>query len=244
MRTRRLAAALVLVATAAACGGSGFHLFRQYEYEEDITLSLDGSATVNVNTSIAALDALHGTSFDTNPIAQIDPKTIAGYFDAPGTRVTRVNVSRRSNRRFVQVRMEVADVRQLSRDPAFSWSTYEFTRNDGEFAYRQVVARAAGKDVGNVGWTGGEFVRFRLHLPSKITYHNTHADIGRGNILAWEQPLADRLRGEPLTLEARMETESILYRTLFLFAFTCVAVAIAFALIIWWVRRGPRAVEV
>ena len=56
---------------------------------------------------------------------------------------------------------------------------------------------AAGKDVGNVGWTGRELVAFRLHLPSKITYHTTRQR--RGNILVWEQPLADRLRGVPLT---------------------------------------------
>ena len=33
----------------------------------------------------------------------------------------------------------------------------------------------------------------------------------------WEQPLRDRLRGEPLTLEARIESQSILSRTLLLF---------------------------
>ena len=61
----------------------------------------------------------------------------------------------------------------------------------------------------------------------------------RGNILAWEQPLANRLRGDPIAIEARMDTQSILYRTLWLFALTFVAVAAAFAVVIWWVmRRG------
>ncbi len=55
----------------------------------------------------------------------------------------------------------------------------------------------------------------------------------------WEQPLADRLRGVPLVLDARMETQSILYRTLWLFAATFLAVAVAFAITIWWIlRRG------
>ena len=35
---------------AAACSGGG--LFRQYQYEEEIYLSLDGTATVYVNSSI------------------------------------------------------------------------------------------------------------------------------------------------------------------------------------------------
>ncbi len=84
---------------------------------------------------------------------------------------------------------------------------------------------------------------FRLHLPSKIDYHNTGREIGRGNILVWEQTLAQRLRGEPLELEARMQTQSILYRTLWLFGITLIAVAFAFAGVIWWVvrRAGERA---
>jgi hypothetical protein len=58
----------------------------------------------------------------------------------------------------------------------------------------------------------------------------------------WEQPLTERLRGVPLTLEARMQTQSILYRTLWLFGLTFVAVAVLFAAIIWWVlRRGQPA---
>lgn len=57
--------------------------------------------------------------------------------------------------------------------------------------------------------------------------------------------LADRLRGTPLTLEARMQTQSILYRTLWLFAITFVVVAIVFAAVIWWVlQRGKTSTYV
>ena len=38
-----------------------------------------------------------------------------------------------------------------------------------------------------------------------------------------------------------MQTQSILYRTLWLFALTFVVVALAFAALIWWiVRRGRK----
>src|SRR5207244_284625 len=89
-------------------------------------------------------------------------------------------------------------------------------------AARRSVRHGAGaaREVGSVGWDGRELVAFRLHLPSKIRYHNTKGIESRGNILAWEQPLADRLHGAPLTLDARMDTQSILYRTLWLFAAT------------------------
>jgi hypothetical protein len=236
-------AALALAAiAAAACGGGG--LFRQFEYEEEIYLSLDGTATMYVNSSIAALNALRGTSFDTSPTARVDRQTIREYFSSPATQVTAVTTSRRSNRQYVHVRMEVADVRRLSEAPPFSWSKYEFKRDGDLFIYRETVGAAAGRDVGPVGWNGRETIAFRLHLPSKVAYHNTDG-IGRGNILAWQQPLKDRLRGVPLTLDARMETQSILFRTLWLFGLTFVAVAITFALVIWWVlRRGVKTAEV
>jgi hypothetical protein len=93
--------------------------------------------------------------------------------------------------------------------------------------------------VGDVGWTGREIVAFRLHLPSEIRYHNSQRKI-RGNILDWEQPLPERLRGTPLSVDARMDPQSILDRTLWLFGWTFIAVAITFVLVIWWVRgRAP-----
>jgi hypothetical protein len=80
-----------------------------------------------------------------------------------------------------------------------------------------------------------------MHLPSKIAYHNAgRGNPQRGNILAWEQQLTDRLQGKTLTLDARMETESILYRTLALFAATFVLVAVLFSALLWWVLRRGR----
>ncbi len=51
MRSRVRAALLAVVMAAAAvgCNGRGGFLTRLYEYEEDLTLSLDGSATLVVN---------------------------------------------------------------------------------------------------------------------------------------------------------------------------------------------------
>lgn len=239
IRAVPILAAVVLAATTTACGSGGGGLFRQYEYEEDVYLSLDGTATIYVNSSIAALNALRGTSLDARPAARIDRAAVQEYFSAPFIHVTRVTTSRRNNRQFVHVRLGVNDVRRLSEAAPFAWSAYQFKEGDGLFLYEQTVGPGAGKDVGPVGWNGREVVAFRLHLPSKIAYHNTRRDIGRGNILVWEQPLADRLRGAPIMLDVRMETQSILYRTLWLFGTTAAAVALSFALVIWWVlRRG------
>jgi hypothetical protein len=203
-------------------------------------LSLDGTATVYVNSSIAALNALRGTSFDASPSATVDRDAVRAYFSGPNTHVTWVRPSRRNGRRYIHVRLDVDDVRRLAQQAPFAWSAYQFDRDEDVFAFTQVVGRATGNVAGNTSWTGREIVAFRLHLPSKIEYHNTlPANHKRGNILVWEQSLSDRLRGEPLTIDAKMQTQSILYRTLWLFAATFLAVAIAFGLLVWWVfRRG------
>jgi len=242
MRIGRVAAIAWVVATAVACGAGG--LFRQYEYEEDIYLSLDGSATVYVNSSLAALNALRGASFDVRSNAPIDRQKVRSFYNSAVTHVRQISFSRRSNRRFVHVRLDVDDVRRLGEAAPFAWSAYRYERDGDLYVYRQSIAQAPSKSVGNVGWTGGEVVAFRLHVPSKIAYHNTRPDnLRRGNILVWEQSLEDRVRGVPLVLDARMETQSILYRTLWLFGTTVVAVAVSFGLVIWWVLRRAPAVE-
>jgi hypothetical protein len=201
-------------------------------------LSLDGSATVYVNSSIAALDALRGASFDAAPNARIDRAAIDAFFTSAVTHVTRrVMTSRRNNRQYIHVRLDVDDVRRLAEAAPFAWSTYRFTKDGNLFVYRQNVGAAAARATAAAEWNGRELVAFRLHVPSKILYHPNSADLRRGNILVWEQPLAERLRGAPLELEARMAAESILYTTLWLFGATFVAVAATFALVIWWVLR-------
>ena len=99
----------------------------------------------------------------------------------------------------------------------------------------------------NVGWTGGELVAFKLHLPSRILYYNAReldtnepSDIARGNILPWEQQLTDRLDGRPVTIEVRMDRQSILHRTLWLFAGAFLAALLLLAGLIWWTMRKGK----
>lgn len=250
MRFRALRALLLVVACAAfaaACASGPGGLFKkQYEYEEELYLSLDGSATLDVNASVPALVALRGFDLPLDPRARLDRNKVRALFQGPGVQVTRVSLSRRDGRRFVHVGIDVADVRQLSRVAPFAWSTYRFGRRGDVVEYTQVVGRAAGRPVGDVGWTGNELVAFRMHLPSRIPYHNaTDHTVHRGNILEWEQPLRDRLQGVPLEVDVQMEPTSILYSTLLLFGATIVAAALTFAVILWWVvKRGGRESEV
>jgi hypothetical protein len=237
------ALALLLVTLTPACGGAGF--FRQYEYEEETYLSLDGSATVYVNSSVPALNALRGSRFDPKPGAAIDKAAVAAFFDSDGVQVTRVNFSHRNDRLYLHVRMSVDDVRGLQSTKPFNWSTYAFAPDGSLMLYRQHVGSPKKGAGGIARWNGDELVAFRIHVPSKVPYHNAGADnLKRGNILVWEQPLADRLAGVPVDIDARIETQSILYRTLALFGITILAVAATFGAVLWWIVKRSRSADV
>ena len=239
-RAAAIAVAAMAAATLAACGGSN-GLFRQYEYEEEIYLSLDGTATVNVNSSVAALNALRGATLDTSPSARVDRDAVRAFYTSPVTRVRRVTESRRSGRRFVHVRIDVDDINRLGEAPPFHWSSYSLRREGDLYVFRQSIGSGANKEVGDVGWKGDERVAFRMHLPSKITYHNAGAaNLRRGNILVWEQSLSDRRRGEPMALDARMQSQSILYSTILLFGLTVLLVAATFGFVILAVLRSGK----
>ena len=119
--------------------------------------------------------------------------------------------------------------------------------------YKETIGAAALRPgtLQNVGWTGGERVAFRLHLPSKIEYHNARdletnepSDIGRGNILSWEQLLTERLDGRPINIEVRMDRQSILYHTLWLFAGAFTAAVLLIGILIWWtMSKAPKEEE-
>ena len=241
-----LAALVLALILAAACGG---FFGKRYEYEEDLTLYLDGSATLIVNASIPALVALRGLALD--PTSDyVDRAKIRAAYESPVTQVRRVSRPwRRNGRRFVQIRLETDDVRRLSEAAPFAWSRYELSSGGGEHTYRQVVGPSGFKPgtLTNVGWDGSEVVAFRLHLPSRIIAHNSRDietdetnSVQRGNIVAWEQHLADRLDGKPVNIVIRISSESILYHTLWLFAWafgTAVLVLIAF---VWWAMKKGK----
>lgn len=247
-RAAALATLLLAVVVATACGGGLFG--KRYEYEEDVTLDLDGSATVIINASIPALVALRGLDLDRSS-NRVDRDRLRALYTSPVTEVTRISRPwRRKGRTFVQVRVETSDLRQLNEASPFAWSQYELAASGGEHRYRQTVGRSALKPgtLTNVGWDGSELVAFRLHLPSRIIEHNSRDvdtdetnSVQRGNIVAWEQHLADRLDGKPLTIAVRMSSQSILYHTLWLFAGAFGAAVLVLGGLIWWaMTRGTR----
>jgi len=239
-RAWHLAAACTLL-LGTGCSGGG--LARQYEYEEEVYLKLNGAAIVVVNASLPALAALRGLPLDASPTARVDRERVRQLFTSPAARVTRVSRPwRRAGRRFVQVRLETDDIRSLSEAPVFSWSRYRLDARDQLLVYTQRMGAAAGARPPGVNWVGSEIVAVRLHIPSRVEYHNAPSgSVERGNILSWEQPLGDRLAGKPVEIEVRMQRQSILTRTLTVFGIAVAAAMLLLAAIVWWVRRkGSR----
>ena len=236
----KLVGMALIVLMAGTCQKLG--LVKQYEYDERVELSLDGSAVVDITASIPALVALRGATLSVDPEARFDRQAFRRLYEGPGVSVRDISAFRRHGRRFVHIRLDVSDISQLPRLAPLSWSRYKLDRLEQEFRFVQEVGSVAQLDVGDVGWKGDELIAFRVHPPSRIRFHNSPLGVERGNILVWEQPLRERLAGAPLRMEARMETESILYRTLWLFGGTFIAAMLVLATIIWWVSRKGRSV--
>jgi len=238
----RLAFAFVLIAVLAsiACGNV---IARKYEYEEEVFLSLDGSAAVYINASVPALVALRGLKLPIDPRARLDRQVVRDLYESPVAHVASVTSSRREGRRYVHLRLSVPDIRRLGEAPPFAWSAYQYVQPEREFEFTQTMRAAAGQAAGNAGWDGTELIAVRLHLPSKITWHNAPSHkVERGNIVVWEQLLTDRQKSVPLEIVARMETQSILFRTLALFGAMGVLVIATFIAAIWFVKsRKPSS---
>jgi hypothetical protein len=114
-----LLSAMIAVALAAGCGSGLFG--KVYEYEEDVTVSLDGSAEITVNASAPALAALRGLDLSMDPAVRIDRELVRAAYQTPVAQVTRVSRPwRRQGRRFVQIRLAVPDIRKLSQAKPFS----------------------------------------------------------------------------------------------------------------------------
>ena len=220
--------------------GAGF--LRQSEYDEDIYLSLDGSATVYVNASLPALVALRGADLDLDPAARFDRDRVAAFFESPGVRVVRVTSSRRQ-RAPVRARPPRGGRHPEAAGDAGVLVGHDPVRPDGRALPLPRGPGRVGQQAGRErrlgqgpNWSGSGCT-CRARSPTTTRRAD---NLLRGNILAWEQTLSERLAGQPLEMEARMEPTTILYHTLWLFLGSMSAAFTVLALIIWWVVKKGK----
>ena len=239
----------LLMLVSAGCSNP---LGVEYEYEEQLYLEVDGSAELVVDSSIAALVALRDLPLNADPSVPVDRDQVREAYSAPGCGEVTVNRPwTRDGRRFVQVVLEQHDVRNFANCPPVAWSTFSLEREEtdeiGVIHYSQVLGPPTPGDPGQVNWDGSELVGFKLHSPSRIVYHNVRrledgepGQPDRGNILTWEQTLADRRAGQQLHMDVRMLATSTLNRALVLFAGAFAAAVLAIVTIVWVVLRRAR----
>ncbi len=235
-------AVCIVLAIIGALMGLRSPMLHQYEYQEDVYLSLDGSASVYIGSSLAALAALYGVDVPTEPSALVDRAQLRRVLGGPGVTVSSISTWRRYGRRFVTVRLDTNDVRRLPNAAPFAADTFEFGVISNGYRLTEHIGPARNRPIESVGWSGRELVGFRWHIPSRVENHNTYPqNLLRGNILVWEQPLAKRLAGVPLEMNVDMQGRSILYGALWLFAISAGSALIVVALIVWWiVSRGKK----
>src|SRR5437868_3812839 len=200
-RTRAALLAMLMAAAVAGCGLPN-PLARDYEYEEDLTLSVDGSASLVVNASMPALDALKGMSLNPDVAARADQlrDQVRTAYESPFASVGRISTWTRRGRRFVGIHLTVPDIRALPRAAPFAGAKYELRADGDQMTFRQTLAKPPPPRLAVPAWRGDEVVAFRLHLPARIRFQNSRYLDGsresrpasRGNIVTWEQRLSDR----------------------------------------------------
>ena len=218
---------------------------KQYEYEEELYLALDGSATVNVNASVPALVALRGVDLNVESARALRSRTrCARSSRGPARRVTALSSRVAYGRRFVHVSIDVADVRSLQRLAPFAWSTYRFDREGDVYEFKQAVGAPAGRRRrATSAGTASELVVVpdalaerdsvsqRAVAPDRARQHpangNRHSPIG--------------FAGTPIDIEVQMETQSILTRRCCCSERRSWRRFATFAVVIWWVARRGRA---
>jgi hypothetical protein len=228
-----LAAILLLAAVLRGCV--------TYEYEHEFWIRVDGSGTVYVSGRPALWAAFKGLP----PTEAADEKTILerarGLFEASGLRVRRATLTRRGGQSYLFVSADFADVNKLSATPAFPDLRIALRRGPEQLRIEgQWVAPSDTRGVGQDERDGVMAVRF--HLPSKIYSHdNAFAGVERGNIVSWRQDVAQALAGRSLAFGASLDSRSILWSTVSLFACAILGALLILAGTLYLVlRRGKR----
>jgi hypothetical protein len=139
------------------------------------------------------------------------------------------------------VAADFADVNKIGGTPALPDLRISLTRSGDRLILSGHWARPAAASLPTAQDADG-LMAVRFHLPSKIYEHaNAALGVERGNILTWRQDLTAGLADRSLDFGAVLDSHSILWSTVGLFAAAIVgALAILAVAIALAARRGRR----
>jgi len=230
MRAAKLLPALALALTLQGC--------IRYEFDHELWLRVDGSGTVAVSGRPELWTAFKGLAAENDRAAE---QAARERFERSGLRVRRTRVSRREGRSYMLVTADFDDVNRLSGSPAFPDLRIALQRHGERLELDGAWRRPAGTPDVSQGERQG-LVAVRFHLPSKVYSHRSAVGgVERGNIVGWREDLAQALDGRPLEFGARLDSRSILWSTVGLFAAAiALALALLAAAVILVVRAGRK----
>jgi hypothetical protein len=204
----RLAALVLLAAGMRGCVA--------YEYEHEFWLKVDGSGAVYVTGRPELWRAFKGLRSEGDD-ADALRKAARDLFERSGLRVRKVTITHRKGRPYLFVSASFDDVNALPGTPAFPDLHIAMRPRDGHLRMEGqwlLPAAPAGPPVDGFG-----LMAVRFHLPSKVYGHdNAAGGVERGNIVGWKQEVARALAGAPLAFGATIDSRSILWSTVGLFA--------------------------
>jgi hypothetical protein len=228
-----MAALLLLLAGARGC--------QTYEFEHEFWLRVDGSGSVRVTGRPALWAAFKDMAHVDADAASLIQATRL-LFEASGLEVRSVTVTHRKGQPYLFVAADFPDVNRLWGTPAFPDLRVDFTKEGDRLRLKGYWVRPLDSpDIGRDHREGLAAVRF--HLPSKVYEHSNASDgVERGNIVSWRQTSAEALEQRPLQFGALMDSRSILWSTVGLFAAAIAAALVMLAGALWFVfRKGRRA---
>src|SRR5688572_5919947 len=209
----RLASVVLLAAGLRGCVA--------YEYEHEFWLKVDGSGSVYVTGRPELWRAFKGlqTRGDEGDALR---QAARDLFERAGLRVRKVTITHRRGRPYLFLSANFDDVNALAGTPAFPDLQIALRPRDGQLRLEGRWSRPSAPPGPPVDAFGIMAVRF--HLPSKVYGHdNAAGGVERGNIVGWRQDVARALAGEGLAFGATIDSRSILWSTVGLFATAIVA---------------------
>lgn len=228
----RLAALALLAAGLRGCV--------VYEYEHEFWLKVDGSGSVYVTGRPELWRAFKGLQADGDD-ADALRKAARDLFERAGLRVRKVTLTHRRGRPYLFLSANFDDVNALAGTPAFPDLQIALRPRDGHLRLEGRWSRPPVPPGPPVDGFGLMAVRF--HLPSKVYGHdNASLGVERGNIVSWRQDVARALAGNALAFGATIDSRSILWSTVGLFA-TAIATGLGIIAVALFVvfRRGRKA---
>jgi hypothetical protein len=177
-------------------------------------LRIDGSGEIYINGAKDLFVSLHGIGrADDSDSAFLEK--LRRFYGSPNFEVVSVKRSRHGTRAFFQVRGRFDDLTELSHNPGLASHRFRLERREELSLEADLKGGNEWSDIAGARSEG--VAAFRFHFPSPVRYHNSPSGVERGNIVRWEQPISELLRGEgPLHLEARFDRRSVLSMTLML----------------------------